>query len=374
MAIYNRDNFAALNDAALANALARRQAAVDRAAQRRTGNFEAIGRALPVFGRTAEEGMVPDQYRDDPEYRAARFDYIYGGDRSGLDSYRQARAAHDEAELARKFQAAEAEKNRQFQMAENALNRKLQGKIQGDERVKDKARMLAGIRDAQAVVKDAEDNPTKYTELQKAQARSALRLQLDLAEKSGWFDKDELNMMKGIRKPGAENNMALAEAAGAGKVVPPEEVPAGQPEETGNPIIDWENFKNDAKNAKTLEDIEVSRKRLAGIKPTEANVKERNETSNVIDAKEKEIKNRMAAAAKTKSMMDQAKTHKFSKTDLREKLQMGKEGGGLKEAELDWSFTHNGKTFPAKAKIINKGDFGDIVVDGKVVQQNIPLY
>lgn len=372
MAIYNRDNFAALNDAALANALARRQAAVDRAAQRRTGSFEAIGRALPVFGRTAEEGMVPDQYRDDPEYRAARFDYIYGGDRSGLDSYRQARAAREEAELARKFQAEEAEKNRQFQMAENALNRKLQGKMQGDERVKDKARMLAGIRDAQAIVDDSEKYDTKYTDLQKAQARSALRLQLDLAEKSGWFSKDELDMMKGVVKPGKAKNMALAEAAGTGKVVP-EEVPAGQSGETGNPIINWENFKNDAKNAKTLEDIESLRERAKG-QQNEYNAKEYNETINVIDAKEKEIKNRMAAAAKKQSMMDQAKAHKFSKTDLREKLQMGKEGGGLKEAELDWSFTHNGKTFPAKAKIINRGDVGDIVVDGKVVQQDIPLY
>ena len=295
MAIYNRDNFAALNDAALANALARRQAAVDRAAQRRTGSFEAIGRALPVFGRTAEEGMVPDQYRDDPEYRAARFDYIYGGDRSGLDSYRQARAAHDEAELARKFQAAEAEKNRQFQMAESALNRKLQGRMQGDERVKDKARMLADIRDAQAVVKDSEDNPSKYTTLQKAQALSALRLQLDLAEKSGWFSKDELDMMKGVRKPGAAKNMALAESAGTNKVVP-EEVP-----EQADELQPWVKAQPElariVAEAKDLDAIKTGREGLAKYKKDESNASDYEKLEADLNRKEGEIRKRMEAEA-----------------------------------------------------------------------------
>ena len=73
--------------------------------------------------------------------------------------------------------------------------------------------------------------------------------------------------------------------------------------------------------------------------------------------------------------MNEAKVHDFKKTDLRDKLKIGPEGGGLDEAEIDFSFKHNGKTFPTKAKVINKHNgYGDIVVDGQVVQPDVPLY
>ena len=376
--IYQRDNYAQLMQNALNSAYNRREATQRERAERVKEIVNAGGDFAKVLGRTAEEWNVPDQYADNPDYRAARFDYILGGDRSGLDSFRQAEMQAEQQRRQQEFTAAENALNRRMQMAENEKNRALQQKQQNDNRVTEKARLLANIRTAQAIVKDAEDNPTKYTALDKAKANSDLELQHDLAEKSGWFTDEEMRKIKGLPpEPPAPATVVpfkpgyTPEAAPAVTEVPAATgTPAG---ESGNPIIDWKNFKNDAKNAKTLDDIKSLRERAKG-KQNEGNAEEYNDIVNTIDAKEKEIKNKMAGAAKKQSMMDEAKVYKFKKTDLREKLQIGKEGGGLNEAEIDWSFKHKGEIFPAKAKVINKGDFADIVVDGKVVQQDVPLY
>ena len=362
---------------ALDAALRNRQAYRERQDARLRDSVGAFNKALPIFGRSLEQALEDTDPRvsSDPAYRAARFDYELSGDRSGLDAIRDRIAQEDAVREQQAFTDRQRRASELFQASENDKNRALQLKQQLDNRVTEKARLLANIRTAQAIVQDTKDNGTNYSKLDKAKANSDLELQYDLAEKSGWFTGDEIRKIKGLPPEPPTPATAVPFKPGyvpeAAPAAP--EVPAAPEGVTGNPIIDWENFKNDAKNAKTLDDIKALRERFAGIPQTEANVKEHNDTGNTIDAKEKEIKNKMYAKAKKQSMMDQAKTHKFSKTDLREKLQMGKEGGGLKEAEIDWSFTHGGKSFPTKAKIVNKGDFADIVVDGEVVQRDVPL-
>lgn len=288
-----------------------------------------------------------------PEYRAGRFDYIVGGDRSGLDAYQQAVNAAVNNKLQRDFQDRQRLANEAFQSIENDKNRAVQQKQAAHEKVMDKAKLLKAARDSQAIVDDAAKNEGKYTAVEIAKAKNQRDLDLQLMADSGLFTADELSKFE-----------------------------VGKPEDAGNteqsadetsPRIKVSDLKASVKNAKTLDDIKAARETLAGLDKNEYNVDELNAIETDLNKKEEDIKKSNDAKAKNQSMMDQAKTYKFSKTDLREKLQMGKEGGGLKEAEIDWSFTHNGKTFPAKAKIINKGDFADIKVGNEVVQRDVPL-
>lgn len=376
--IYQRDNYAQLMQNALNSAYNRSAATQRERAERVKEIVNAGGDFAKVIGRTAEEWNVPDKYEDNPDYRAARFDYILSGDRSGLDAFRQAEAQAEQQRKQQEFTAAENALNRKMQMAENEKNRALQKKQQDDNRTTEKARLLANIRTAQAIVKDAEDNPTKYTALDRAKALSDLTLQHDLAEKSGWFTDEEMRKIKGLPpEPKAPATVVpfkpgyTPEAAPAATEVP---AATGTPAaESGSPIIDWENLKNSAKTAKTLDDIKALRERFAGIDQTEANVKEHNEISNAIDAKEKEIKNKMAAAAKKKARIDTAKTRKFSKSDVREALGIGKEGGGNSSAKMKFDYVYDGKTITADADVQRDGKNAKIIVDGETVQ-TIPLF
>lgn len=376
--IYQRDNYAQLMQNALNSAYNRRAATQRERAERVKEIVNAGGDFAKVAGRTAEEWNVPDQYADNPDYRAARFDYILSGDRSGLDAFRQAEAQAEQQRKQQEFTAAENALNRAMQERENDKNRALQKKQQDDNRTTEKARLLANIRTAQAIVKDAEDNPTKYTALDRAKANSDLTLQHDLAEKSGWFTDEEMRKIKGLpEEPKAPATVVPFKPGYTPEAAPvATEVPAatGTPAaESGSPIIDWENLKNAARTAKTLDDIKAQRERLAGIKQTEANVKEHNETGNAIDAKEKEIKNKMAAAAKKKARIDTAKTRKFSKSDVREALGIGKEGGGNSSAKMKFDYVHDGKTITAEADVQRDGKNAKIIVDGETVQ-TIPLF
>lgn len=365
---------------ALDAALRNRQAYRDRQDARLRDSVGAFNKALPIFGRSIEQALEDTDPRvaSDPAYRAARFDYEFSGDRSGLDAIRTRIAQEDAVKEQQAFTDKQRRASELFQAAENDKNRALQQKQQLDNRTTEKARLLANIRTAQAIVKDAEDNPTKYTALDKAKANSDLELQHDLAEKSGWFTDEEMRKIKGLpEEPKAPATLVpfkpgyTPEAAPAVTEVPAATgTPAG---ESGSPIIDWENLKNSAKTAKTLDDIAALRERFAGVDQTEANVKEHNEISNAIDAKEKEIRNKVAAAAKKKTRIDTAKTRKFSKSDVREALGIGKEGGGNSSAKMKFDYVYDGKTITAEADVQRDGKTAKIIVDGETVQ-TIPLF
>lgn len=145
--------------------------------------------------------------------RAARFDYILEGDRSGLDAIGQAinnaiererqqkfqnsqvlaqqNFSSGQADLQRKFQAEEAEKQRQFQMGENKLMRESQEKVRQDDLYLERARALRDIADARAVYDDTKKKSGKKT-LDFARAGNMLRLQIANGRKLG-IDEDKLN-------------------------------------------------------------------------------------------------------------------------------------------------------------------------------------
>lgn len=89
--IYQRDN---LNlTAAIDNAIRNRMEFEQREAQRRNEMVKAGSNAAMALGRTWETSQQDDEgmpNRNSPEYRAARFDYIVNGDRSGIDAYSSA--------------------------------------------------------------------------------------------------------------------------------------------------------------------------------------------------------------------------------------------------------------------------------------------
>lgn len=378
MSIYTRDNLAASIAPGLASALDRAAAYRARQNERIRNSFDAAMKFAPIVGRTIEQGFTPDKYKDDNDYRAARYDYILNGDRSGLDAFRQREAQAAEAAKQRDFQASEAVLNRALQESEGNKNRALQQKQQLDNRTTEKARLLANIRTAQAIVQDAKDNEQKYTTLDKAKANSDLELNYDIAEKSGWFTDEEMRKIKGLPpEPPAPATVVpfkpgyTPEAAPAVTEVPAATgTPAG---ESGNAIIDWKNFKNDAKNAKTLDDIKSLRERAKG-KQNEGNAEEYNDIVNTIDAKEKEIKNKMAAAAKKKARIGAAKTHKFEKGAIREILKMGEAGGGIDSGKIKYDYEYGGKTYTTEADIQKDraSKTAKIIVDGETVQ-TIPL-
>lgn len=123
--------------------------------------------------------------------RAARYDYIRHGDRSGLDMIDNAVNNMLAREQQQKFQAEEAEKRRKFQEAENAKQMALQLKNQDYDRTLDKARTLRDLGDAYAVYKDTEIKNGDDT-LAMARARNMLQLQLDNAAHLG-IPLDKLN-------------------------------------------------------------------------------------------------------------------------------------------------------------------------------------
>lgn len=395
--IYQRDNYAQLMQNALNSAYNRRAATQRERAERVKEIVNAGGDFAKVVGRTAEEWNVPEQYADNPDYRAARFDYILGGDRSGLDSFRQAEMQAEQQRRQQEFTAAENALNRRMQMAENEKNREIQMKQHGLEKVSEKARLLRDIRDADALHSDIEKNPDKYggetaAAYDKAKALHSKDMAIDLARSSGLFTNEELMKFKGavpeqtndMSSSGAPLDDQLAAARASGWRVPMQLPKEGQAEGE-EPKKEEEpkkaNFTEAAPEiarkfteARNMADLEEANKMLENLDKPATKSKEYEDLIALKNKHTKRVKNGIESAARKKSMMDEAKKHKFSKTDLREKLQIGKEGGGLKEAEIDFSFGHGGKTFPAKARVINKGDFADIVVDGEVVQKDVPLY
>lgn len=192
--IYERDQ---LNlQAALADALNRREKYRDRQNKRIMDSIGQFGKIAETAGRTYEVGFTPDD-DDNPEYRAARERYIMTGDRSGLTAYEAAKRAKAEAETNRAFQASEAEKNRQFQAAEGAANRAIQREQNAANKVIERARLIRNVSDSRALLQDIHDNPSKYGVLDFARAQHELDMHLGNAKSSGWFTDDEYNTLAG---------------------------------------------------------------------------------------------------------------------------------------------------------------------------------
>lgn len=137
--------------------------------------------------------------------RAARFDYILEGDRSGLDAIGQALNNALAREQQQKFQSEESEKQRKFQEAENAKQMALQLKNQDYDRTLDRARTLRDLGDAYAVYKDTEVKSGGDT-LAMARARNMLQLQLDNAAHLG-IPLDKLNEFNpNYKEPAPQTN------------------------------------------------------------------------------------------------------------------------------------------------------------------------
>ena len=124
--IYQRDNYGAQLQAALAGAFDRRMANRQREDERLRRIASTGGDFLKMMGR-AYESYDADR-AGDSEYDTARYDYILGNDRSGLDKLRAEEEARRTLEAQQAFTARENELNRALQQAENEANRRIQRK------------------------------------------------------------------------------------------------------------------------------------------------------------------------------------------------------------------------------------------------------
>lgn len=199
MAIYTRDNLAASITPGLASALDRAQAYRARQNARIKDSFKAITDYAPVLGRTIDQGFTPDKYKDDKDYRAARYDYILNGDRSGLDRIKLAERQAEEAEKQRAFQAQEAALNRALQEREGAANRAIQMQQQAHSRIMDKAKLLRDYNTYNDIIDDIDANKSVYGpkwQIERAKAVNNRDMQKELMKSSGLFTPEELGETK----------------------------------------------------------------------------------------------------------------------------------------------------------------------------------
>lgn len=195
MGIYTRDNLAASITPGLASALDRAAAYRARQNARIADSFKAVTDFAPVLGRTIEQGFTPDKYKDDKDYRAARYDYILNGDRSGLDRIKQAEQQASEAEKQRAFQAHEAALNRALQEKEGAANRELQKQQQAHSKIMDKAKLLRDYNTYNDIIDDIDTNKSAYGakwQIERAKAVNNRDMQKQLMKSSGLFTPEEL--------------------------------------------------------------------------------------------------------------------------------------------------------------------------------------
>lgn len=372
--IYNRDNYAQLMQNALNNAYNRRAATQRERAERVKEIVNAGGDLAKVLGRTAEEWDVPDQYKDNPDYRAARFDYILGGDRSGLDAFRQAEMQAEQARRQQEFTAAENALNRKMQMAENEKNREIQRQQHGLEKMTEKARLLRDYRDAVAILQDMEgDNKSKYNDVDRAKAKNNLDLTRDLLKNSGQFTNAEL-----------EKAGIVEEEKKPVSIVPfkpgytPEAAPAPQAPVPVAPVetpVDnsWNKFyaRNvEIKGAddKKLDELEA---KFGEYKKDEANADEYEKFKKSIADQRKTNENTRAAqrkaAAKNETARQFVQGGGLSKTQVRNALGMAGKGGGKTEATIPGTWTYNGKEENVVYTVKRDGLTAYISVDGKPV-------
>lgn len=384
--IYQRDNYAQLMQNALNNAYNRSAATQRERAERVKEIVNAGGDFAKVVGRTAEEWNVPDQYRDNPDYRAARFDYILSGDRSGLDAFRQAEAQAEQARKQQEFTAAENALNRRMQMAENEKNREIQRQQHGLEKATEKARLLRDVRDAEAILADMEgENKSKYNEVDRAKARNNYDLTVELLKKSGQFTADEIakldgNAAGGGNAPGAgatlDEQIAYARANGWQAPAAPAKEPTeaqGAEEPSVDPAESWNKFyaRNvEVKGAddKKLDELEAE---FGKHKKDEANADEYEKFKK--DMADQRTANKNARVARQKASAKNAFAQQFiqnggiTATELRNALGMNQKGGGKSSAKLSKTWNYEGKTEPMDIDVKRDGMNAKLYVDGKYV-------
>ena len=301
MAIYTRDNLAASITPGLASALDRAAAYRARQNARIADSFKAVTDFAPVLGRTIEQGFTPDKYKDDKDYRAARYDYILNGDRSGLDRIKQAEQQAAESEKQRAFQAQEAALNRALQASEGDKNRAIQQQQHGFAKITEKAKMLRDINDADSLVLDIEKHPEKYggenaAQLPLAKAKHARDLALNMASDSGLFTGTELKPYQNIKTP----NTPVAD----------DNTPAA-PAEPEAPKADWTDNKDTVSrlydNAKTLEDIKAADEQFAALGKPETDNKAYQELVAKKDKATERVKNSIADVARHETLAKNVK-------------------------------------------------------------------
>lgn len=365
--IYQRDNYAQLMQNALNSAYNRRAATQRERAERVKEIVNAGGDFAKVVGRTAEEWNVPDQYKDNPDYRAARFDYILSGDRSGLDAFRQAEMQAEQARRQQEFTAAENALNRKMQVAENEKNREIQREQLGLSRTTEKAKMWRDINDADALVSDIENHPEKYggvaaAALDLAKAKHGRDLALSMAAESGLFTGTELKPFQGVNLSPTPDTPPAVNTPPAAPAAPAVDWTAGSPEVSR--MYD---------EARTLKDIAAADEKFKALGVPETKTDAYQALVAKQNAATKRVNDSVAAAAKKKSFTDTVEKTAFSAHALRKALGIGKEGGGQKEAKVKVQYNHNGKTYEDDVRVVNNDGVASIIVGDKVIQ-TVPLY
>lgn len=369
MGIYTRDNLAASITPGLASALDRAQAYRARQNARIADSFKAVTDFAPVLGRTIEQGFTPDKYKDDKDYRAARYDYILNGDRSGLDRIKQAEQQAAESEKQRAFQAQEAALNRALQASEGDKNRELQKQQHALEKTTEKARLLRDYRDAVAVLQDATvDKNSKYSDLDRAKAQNNLDLTRDLLKNSGQFTQAEMEKL-GIVEPPKSTVIPFKQG-----YVPEAQAPVQQEPAPVAPVDDsWNKF-----NARYGEIAVADRNQLDALKSElakytkdEGNPDDYEKWNQGIVKRDKELKAAAAAkqkaSAKNESARQMVENGLVTKNEIRSALGMGQKGGGKTEGTIEKSWSYNGKTEPMKIEIKRDGLSTKLYVDGQYV-------
>lgn len=355
MAIYNRDNLAASITPGLASALDRAAAYRARQNARIADSFKAVTDYAPVLGRTIEQGFTPERYKDDKDYRAARYDYILNGDRSGLDRIKQAEQQAAESARQREFQAQEAALNRALQEREGAANRAIQQQQHGFAKLTEKAKLLRDINDADALVIDIEKHPEKYggkeaSQLPLAKAKHSRDLALNMASDSGLFTGTELKPYQSIEALGGSSN-------------PP--AGADTPEGPAEPEVsekDWTDNKDTVSrlydNAKTMEDIKAADEQFASLGKPKTDNKAYQELIEKKDKATARVKNSIADIARHEAVAES-----MDDADMQAAIMSGK-----------GKFTGNadGKTVEFDIKYNNKTKMYDFVYKDKVYK-SVPM-
>ena len=369
--IYERDQ---LNlQAALADALNRRENYRTRQNERLKNSIGEFGKIAETVGRTAEVGFTPED-EDNPEYRSARERYIMTGDRSGLYQYAASKRAAQEAAANRAFQASEAEKNRAFQAAEGAANRAIQREQNAANKVIEKARLIRNVSDSRALLQDIHDNPSKYGVLDFARAQHELDMHLGNAKSSGWFTDDEYDTLAGNPpkksvpaatvpfKPGYAPEQTEAPAAAASNEG--SDIPKISPEQLNS-------LNSRIKIAKSTGDMASIKEEIDGLGSDRYSDKEYQELLTKWDEANEKLKKKEAneafAAAQFKLANDYVNDPKNTN-----KIWMALKKNGMKETTIPIPGAHENTKVKVKPSVTDP-DMMDVYTMGGKYMNTLPM-